>query len=80
MLCVRADLISTRLLSKEDKQDLMNGDISVETLIVHVKVWMSNRMPDYANGKTEPYKEPQEKTKPKYWDDVKKVPVRRFKR
>jgi hypothetical protein len=80
MLCVRADLISTRLLSKEDKQDLMSGEISIETLMTHVKVWMSNGMPDYANGKTDPYKEPELKPKPKYWDDIKKAPVRRFKR
>ena len=80
MLCVRADLISTRLLSKEDKQDLMNGDIPIESLIAHVKVWRDNKMPDYANGKTEPYTEPKIKPRPKYWDDVKNVPVRRFKR
>jgi hypothetical protein len=56
MLCVKAELISTRLLSKEDKDDMLNGLIPIETLILHVKVWMQNKMPDYANGHTDPYK------------------------
>ena len=56
MLCVRADLISTRLLSNEDKQDMLNGLVPIDSLICHVKIWMSNGMPDYANGLTEPMK------------------------
>lgn len=56
MLCVKADLISTRLLSKEDKQDMLNGLVPDETLFVAVKCWMKAGMPDYANGHTEPYK------------------------
>jgi hypothetical protein len=55
-LGVSPKLISTRLLSKEDKRDMLNGELSVETLIAHVKVWRDNKMPDYANGKFEPYK------------------------
>lgn len=57
MLCIKAELISTRLLSKEDKDDMLNGLIPVDALICHVKVWISNKMPDYANGKFELYKE-----------------------
>lgn len=57
-LCVRADLISTRLLSAEDKQDMLNGDISVEALMTHVKVWKENGMCNYADGTGEPYKPP----------------------
>jgi hypothetical protein len=56
MLCVKAELISTRLLSDEDKQDMLNGRLPLEALIAHVKIWISNGMPDYAHGKTEPYK------------------------
>lgn len=51
-LCVKADLISTRLLSKEDKQDMLNGLIPVESLMTHVKIWIHYGMPDYANGET----------------------------
>jgi hypothetical protein len=56
MLCVKADLISTRLLSKEDKQDMLKGLVPIESLIAHVKIWIQNGMPDYANGHTEPMK------------------------
>lgn len=56
MTCARAELISNRLLSKDDKEDMQKGLISIESLISHVKVWQSNNMPDYANGKFEPYK------------------------
>ena len=55
MLCVKAELISTRLLSPEDKQDMLNGHIPVESLITHVKLWMASGMPDYAHGHTKPY-------------------------
>lgn len=56
-MCVKAELISTRLLSKEDKQDMMDGFLSIESLIPHVKIWIHNGMPDYANGKTVPMNE-----------------------
>jgi hypothetical protein len=56
MLCVKADLISTRLLSKEDKQDMLSGLVPDETLFIAVKCWMEARMPDYANGHTAPLK------------------------
>jgi hypothetical protein len=49
-------LIATRLLSEDDKQDMLNGDLSLEVLECAVKVWMDNGMPDYANGLTEPMK------------------------
>ena len=55
MLCVKADLISMRLLSLEDKQDMLNGLIETETLFLAVKAWMNSGMPDYANGKIEPF-------------------------
>jgi hypothetical protein len=49
-------LISNRLLSKEDKQDMLNGYLSVDSLVTHVKIWAHNKMPDYVNGKLAPYK------------------------
>jgi len=55
---VSPTLISTRLLSPEDKEDMLNGLISDEALDCHVKVWKENGMPDYANGKTDHYKPP----------------------
>lgn len=60
MLCVKAELISTRLLSVDDKKDMLAGKLSIESLIIHVKVWIEAGMPDYANGKFEPYKPPPE--------------------
>lgn len=48
--------ISTRLLSKEDKLDMLNGDIPWESLLLHVQLWFKAGMPDYAHGNTEPYK------------------------
>ena len=57
MLCVKAELISTRLLSKEDKEDMLSGLIPIDSLITHVKVWVSQGMRDYANGSYLRYKE-----------------------
>lgn len=54
-LGVSPRLISTRLLSDDDKQDMINSLISQDELETAVKVWMNNNMPDYANGKLEPY-------------------------
>lgn len=42
--------ISTKLLNAEDKQDMLDGKLSIEELIVHVKVWVQNGMPDYVNN------------------------------
>ncbi len=54
-LCARAELIATRLLSEDDKNDMREGNLSIEALEAHIKVWIENGMPDYAHGKTEPY-------------------------
>lgn len=43
-------LIATRLLSEEDKQDMLRGNLSSEALECSVKVWMDSGMPDYAHG------------------------------
>ena len=49
-MCVKAELISTRLLSAEDKQDMLDGLIPIESLVLHVKVWIANGMPERTNG------------------------------
>ena len=49
-LTVRASLITTRLLSENDKQDLRMGELSTDTLRAHIEVWVANGMPDYAHG------------------------------
>lgn len=49
-------LISERLLSPEDKEDMLNGLISDEALDCHVKVWKEYGMCNYADGTGERYK------------------------
>lgn len=51
---VSPKLISTMLLSKEDKDDMLHNELPIETLECAVRCWMDAGMPDYANGKTEP--------------------------
>jgi len=48
-------LISSRLLIKQDKEDMLNGLVSSQMLETAVKCWMKAGMPDYVNGKNEPY-------------------------
>jgi hypothetical protein len=55
-LNVEPRLITTRLMSEDDKQDMREGNLPVKSLEVHIKVWMDNGMPDYAHGKTIPLK------------------------
>ena len=55
-LGVSPKLIALRLLDQESKQEMLDGVITAVILEAHVKVWMQNGMPDYANGKFEPYK------------------------
>lgn len=52
---VAPKLISERLLSKEDKDDMLNGLVSFETLDCHVKVWKEYGMCNYADGSGKPY-------------------------
>ncbi len=80
MMCVKAELISTRLLSKEDKEDMLNGLISDESLVTGVKVWIEAGMPDYANGKFEPYKPINKARMHVYRGMGKDLPERKFKR
>lgn len=48
-------LISEMLLSKEDKEDMLNGLVSFETLDCHVQTWKEYGMCNYANGSMKPY-------------------------
>ena len=54
-LGVPPNLIATRLLSAEDKQDMLEGNLSIAYLEEAIEVWRDNGMPDYAHGNTEPY-------------------------
>ncbi len=54
-LGVSPNLIATRLLSDNDKKDMLEGDLSIVSLEEAVEVWRDNGMPDYAHGKTETY-------------------------
>ena len=79
-LGVSPKLISLRLLSKEDKEDMLNGLLTDDALECHVKVWISNKMPDYANGNTDPYKPPEVKRDTLGEVGKRNVPYRKFKR
>lgn len=43
-------LISERLLSLEDKEDMLNGLVSLDALDCFVKVWKEYGMCNYADG------------------------------
>ena len=47
-------LIVTRLISEDDKNDMRSGNLPIEALETHIKIWIKNGMPDYVNGTTEP--------------------------
>lgn len=53
-MCVKAELISTRLLSEEDKKDMLDGSLTDDVLLTAVKAWRDNGMRDYSNGNTAP--------------------------
>lgn len=53
---VSPNLISNRLLSKDDKQDMLNGNLSFDVLKLHVTVWRDNGMPNYSAGKFDLYR------------------------
>lgn len=55
-LGVSPKLIATRLLSEDDKQDMRNGDLPIDSLETHIRVWMDAGMPDYAHGLDTPLK------------------------
>lgn len=55
-LGVSPKLISTRLLSKQDKDDMLAGELTKETLTSHVSIWNKMGMLDYSEGSCEPYR------------------------
>lgn len=65
-LGVSPKLISTRLLSKDDKEDMLQGLIEYDYLVTGVRVWMLNGMPDYANGLHERYSPSNDKPMQRY--------------
>lgn len=75
-LGVSPKLISTRLLSNDDKHDMLNGLVTDEALLCHVKCWMQAGMPNYAEGKTEPHRPPEELPMSRY-RGIGKVPENR---
>ncbi len=52
---VAPKLISERLLSKDDKEDMLQGLVSFETLDCFVQVWKEQGMCNYADGSGKPY-------------------------
>ena len=59
-LNVDASLVTTRLMSQEDKQDMREGKLLGKALETHIKVWKKSGYPNYANGKTVPLAEEQQ--------------------
>jgi len=53
---VSPKLISERMLSDQDKDDMLRGVLSIEALEASTELWMASGMPDYANGRDIPYK------------------------
>lgn len=48
-------LISERMLSDQDKDDMIEGVLTIEALEAFTEVWKASGMPDYANGRGIPY-------------------------
>jgi hypothetical protein len=55
-LGVSPKLIATRLLSEEDKRDMLQGLIEDDSLLTAVKIWINGGMCNYAQGSYERYK------------------------
>lgn len=45
---VTAQQVIDHLLSIEDEQDIINGDTPVDSLRLHIKLWIENGMPHYS--------------------------------
>lgn len=54
--CIRPHLITERLLSEEDKEDMRNGDLGAIEIKSHLRAWIKEGLPDYAHGKTDKLK------------------------
>ncbi len=49
---MKAEKLATKLLSEDDKQDMLSGDLPIDSLECAVKMWIDAGMPDYAHGLT----------------------------
>lgn len=58
-------------IKRLDKDDMLQGLISIESLIAFTEVWRDNGMPDYAHGKFETYEE-EKSRESKRFDNVEK--------
>jgi len=47
-LLLTAQQVIDELLSPDDEQDIINGDVPLEVLRLHVEVWISSGMPFYS--------------------------------
>lgn len=63
---VSPKLISLRLLSQEDKDDMLNGLIPQDSLEVAVQVWRDTGMRNYSDGSGLRYKASEEKPMSRY--------------
>ncbi|KTD58796.1 hypothetical protein Lsai_1403 [Legionella sainthelensi] len=45
---ISASYVLEHLLSKEDINDIADGNIPIETLKLHIELWMANGMPHYS--------------------------------
>lgn len=52
---VSPKLISEKLLSKEDKEDMVNGQLPYESLDAHVRVWKEHGLGHYSGRSGELY-------------------------
>lgn len=81
-LNVDPNLIVTRLMSEDDKDDMRNGELPINALKLHVELWIKAGLPDYAHGNNEPLTQVEGKNNTRQPEnfkesirDVKKEPV-----
>ena len=55
-LGVSPNLIANRLLSQDDKNDMLSGVLKDDELELHIQVWRDTGMPDYKNDTGTLYK------------------------
>ena len=65
-LGVSPRLISVRLLSAQDKEDMINGLVPITSLEKAVEVWRDTGMRNYADGSGLRYKPSEEKPMSRY--------------
>jgi hypothetical protein len=59
---VSPTLISTKLLSKQDKNDMLEGSIDRECLETAVRIWIAAGIPDWVRSELEPLQQEIEKS------------------